>query len=112
MAADAPIDHEPIDYTIGSMDITEQVSTFNIIMRLVKWVSLGIAALLLMLTVWFGVGAGFIAAFLSAAFLMVAGFFLLRAKSASDRPHEGGHAPAPTAAAQRNEGWTTEAQAS
>ena len=87
MAADSPIDHEPIDYTIGSMDITEQAATFNVIMRLVKWVSLGVAALLLMLTVWFGTEAGFFTAFLSAAALMVLGIVFLKAKNASDRPH-------------------------
>lgn len=87
MAADSPIDHEPIDYTLGTMDISEQAATFNVIMRLIKWVSLGIAGLLLMLTVWFGAGAGFFPAFISAAVLMVAGFFLLRAKEESDRPH-------------------------
>ena len=106
MAADSPIDHEPIDYTIGSMDITEQVSTFNVIMRLVKWVSLGIAALLLLLTVWFGTPAGFFTAFLSATVLMVLGIVFLRAKNASDRPHEAG--PHASAAAQRNEGWTSQ----
>jgi len=106
MAADSPIDHEPIDYTIGSMDITEQVATFNVIMRLVKWVSLGIAALLLLLTVWFGTPAGPLTAFGSAIALMVVGYFALRAKNASDRPHE---TPArASAAAQRNEGWTTQ----
>ncbi|MDP8917101.1 MAG: aa3-type cytochrome c oxidase subunit IV [Pseudomonadota bacterium] len=106
MAADRPIDREPIDYTIGSMDITEQVATFNVIMRLVKWVSLGIAALLLMLTVWFGTAAGFFTAFASAAALIIVGFFLLRAKNKSDAPHETG--PSVSAAAQRNEGWTTQ----
>ena len=87
MAADTPLDHEPIDYTIGSMDITEQAATFNVIMRLVKWVSLGIAALLLMLTVWFGTEAGFFPAFLSAVALMVLGYVFLKAKNESDRPH-------------------------
>jgi len=110
MAADRPIDHEPIDYTIGSMDITEQVATFNVIMRLVKWVSLGIAALLLMLTVWFGIPAGFFTAFGSAAALMVVGFFFLKAKNKSDAPHE--TAPEPSAAAERNEGWTSQPQGS
>lgn len=84
--ADNPIDHEPIDYTIGSMDIAEQAKTFNVVMRLVKWVSLGIAALLLLLTVWFGTGAGFFTAFLCAAALVVAGWWFLRAKTESDRP--------------------------
>ena len=87
MAADSPIDHEPIDHTIGSMDITEQAATFNVIMRLVKWVSLGVAALLLMLTVWFGTDAGFFPALLSAVALVVLGVMFLKAKNASDRPH-------------------------
>lgn len=107
MAADSPIDHEPIDYTLGSMDITEQVATFNIVMRLVKWGSVGVAALLTMLTVWFGAGAGFIPAFLSAAVLMAAGVWFLRAKGESDRPHGAGEPATPSAASQRNEGWTT-----
>jgi thiamine transporter ThiT len=87
MAADSPIDHEPIDYTLGTMDITEQTATFNIVMRMVKWVSLGIAALLLMLTVWFGTEAGFFTALLSAVALMVLGVVFLKAKNESDRPH-------------------------
>jgi hypothetical protein len=86
MAADNPIDHEPIDYSIGSMDITEQRATFNVIMRLVKWVSLGTAALLLLLTVWFGTEAGFFTAFLAAAVLLFGGVYFLKAKNESDRP--------------------------
>lgn len=109
MAADSPIDREPIDYTIGSMDITEQVATFNIIMRLVKWISLGIAALLLLLTVWFGTPAGPLTAFGSAVALIVLGVFFLRAKNNSDAPHEAvAGTSTVSAAAQRNEGWTTQ----
>jgi len=87
MAADNPIDHEPIDYSIGSMDITEQTATFNVIMRLVKWVSLGTAALLLFLTVWFATEAGFLTAFLAAVVFLGLGIVLLKAKNESDRPH-------------------------
>jgi hypothetical protein len=87
MAAPKPSDVEPIDYTIGSMDITEQVATFNVIMRLVKWISLGVAAALLFLTVWFATEAGFFTALLSAVALMVLGIVFLRAKNESDRPH-------------------------
>jgi len=88
MAADSPIDHEPIDYTLGSMDITEQKATFNVIMRLVKWVSLGIAALLLMLTIWFGTEWGnFLNSLMCAVALLVIGVFALKAKNESDRPH-------------------------
>ena len=87
MAAQSPADIEPIDYTLGSMDITEQVSTFNVIMRLVKWISLGIAALLLFLTVWLATPANFFTGFISGAGLLFAGIVFLRAKNESDRPH-------------------------
>jgi hypothetical protein len=80
-------DVEPIDYTIGSMDISEHRATFDVFMALVKWASLGTAALLLLLTVWFGTEAGFFTAFLSAAAFMVVGVFLLKKKNESDRPH-------------------------
>ncbi len=85
--ADRASDVEPIDYTIGSMDITEHKATFDVFMTLTKWASLGTAALLLLLTVWFGTEAGFFTAFLAAAVFMVVGVFLLKKKNESDRPH-------------------------
>ena len=85
--AERATDVEPIDYTIGSMDISEHKATFNVFMALVKWASLGTAGLLLFLTVWFGTEAGPFTAFLCAAVLMVLGAFLLRKKNESDRPH-------------------------
>ena len=81
------LDVEPVDYTIGSMEISEQRATFNVFANLVKWGSLVIAGLLLFLTVWFGADLGFIPAFISAAVLVVAGWWLLKAKNESDRPH-------------------------
>ena len=85
--ADKALDHEPIDYTRGTMDIREQSATFNIFIGLTKWGSLFTAALLLFLAVWFGTEAGFFTAALSAFLLVVAGLFLLKKKNASDRPH-------------------------
>ena len=79
-------DVEPIDYTIGSMDISEQKATFNVVMGLTKWVSLSVAALLLLLVVWFGTSAGFIPAFISAAVMVVLGVWLLGKKEHNDRP--------------------------
>ena len=80
-------DVEPIDYSRGTMEIQEQKATFDIFIGLTKWGSLLIAALLLLLSVWFGTEAGFFTAFISAAVLFVAGWFLLKKKNASDRPH-------------------------
>ncbi len=85
--ADDALDHEPIDYRYGSMDITEQRATFNIIMRLVKWVSLWIAGLLLFLTIAFSTELGWFTGLIAGIVLMVAGYFLLKAKNESDRPH-------------------------
>lgn len=66
----------------GEMNISEQAWTWAFFMGLTKWVSLAMAVLILFLTVWFGVGAGFIPAFLSGAVLAVAGFFMLKSKKA------------------------------
>lgn len=66
----------------GGMNISEQAWTWAFFMGLTKWVSLAMAVLILFLTVWFGVGAGFIPAFLSGAVLAFAGFFMLKSKKA------------------------------
>ena len=80
-------DVEPIDYSRGTMEIDEQKATFDIFIGLVKWGSLLIAALLLFLSVWFGTEAGFLGAALPAVVVFVGGWFLLRKKNQSDRPH-------------------------
>ena len=80
-------DVEPIDYSRGTMDIVEQRATFDIFIGLTKWGSLFTAALLLFLSVWFGTEAGFFTAAISAIVLMVVGFWLLKKKNRSDRPH-------------------------
>jgi Bacterial aa3 type cytochrome c oxidase subunit IV len=85
--AERALEYEPIDYTIGTMEISEQKATFNVFINLVKWASLVITALMLFLTVWFGAEAGFIPAFISAVVVLVGGVWFLRAKNASDRPH-------------------------
>ncbi|MET4684974.1 aa3-type cytochrome c oxidase subunit IV [Brevundimonas faecalis] len=78
--ADPHADTASQDYVHGSMEISEQVSTWHLFMFLAKWGSLATAAVLLLLTVWFAVGAGFIAGLISAVVLYVAGFFVLRTK--------------------------------
>lgn len=78
MAAD---DHHS-DYQHGSMDVREQAETYALFMGLTKWGSLATAVILLFLTLWFAVGAGFLGAFIGAAVLAVAGVFFLRSKPA------------------------------
>lgn len=71
------------DYQRGAMDIAEQTATFNLIMGLTKWISLYMVALILLLVLWFCVpGAGFMSGLISAAVVVAAGTFLLRAKPA------------------------------
>ena len=81
------IDHEPIDYTIGSMEISEQKATFNVVVALVKWTSLVLAALLLTLTLWFGTAWTWFPSVVTGVIVFVLGAWLLRKKTESDRPH-------------------------
>ncbi|HAD84079.1 MAG TPA: aa3-type cytochrome c oxidase subunit IV [Brevundimonas sp.] len=62
------------------MNISEQAWTWSLFMGLTKWLSLAMAVLILFLTVWFGVGAGFVPAFISSAVMAVVGFFVLKNK--------------------------------
>jgi uncharacterized membrane protein len=62
------------------MNISEQAWTWSLFMGLTKWLSLATAVVILFLTVWFAVGAGFVAAFISGVVLSVAGFFMLKSK--------------------------------
>jgi hypothetical protein len=73
------------EYHPGEMDIREQVATFDAFGKMVKWGSLGIAALLLFLVLWFCVGAGFFGGLIPAVILVAAGIFFLR--SGPDQGH-------------------------
>ncbi len=71
------------DYHRGDMNIQEQSSTFDLFMGMTKWGSLGVAALLVLLVLWFCTPAGFMAGFIAAAVLTVAGVVFLREKPAA-----------------------------
>ena len=68
------------EYHTGDQDISEQVATFEAFGKMVKWGSLAIAALLLMLVLWFCVGAGFFGGLIPAVILLAVGIFFLREK--------------------------------
>lgn len=72
------------EYHRGDMDISEQVATFNLFNGLTKWGSLSIAAMMVLLVMWFCTPAGFVAGFISAAVLTVLGVVFLREKPAAD----------------------------
>lgn len=67
-------------YVHGSMPLNEQHATYGLFMNLTKWGSLGVAALVLFLTLWFHPGGNLIAAVICTAVLVVAGIIALRTK--------------------------------
>lgn len=71
------------EYHRGDMDIHEQAATFDLFMGLTKWGSLAIAALLVLLVLWFCTPAGFLSGFISAAVMVALGVVFLREKPAA-----------------------------
>ena len=65
-------------YHRGDMDISEQESTFHLVMNLTKWGSLHLASLLLFLVLWFCTPVGFLGGLISGAVVMALGIVLLR----------------------------------
>jgi hypothetical protein len=72
------------EYHHGQMDVTAQASTYHLFMGLTKWGSLAVAVGVLMLTLWFCVGAGFFGGLIPGIILLAAGIFFLRDKPADE----------------------------
>ncbi|MEG1452644.1 aa3-type cytochrome c oxidase subunit IV [Brevundimonas sp.] len=72
------------DYVHGQMEVSAQASMFNLFVSMTKWCSLAMAALLVLLVLWFAVGAGFITGFISAAVVTAIGIFVLRGKKSEE----------------------------
>jgi hypothetical protein len=70
------------DYAQGDQDITEQLATFGLFGKMMKWGSLAVAVLLVMLVLWFCVQAGFFAGAIAGAVLLTVGVYFLRSKPA------------------------------
>lgn len=68
------------DYTRGEMQISEQESTFDLVMGITKWGSLFIAAIVLFFTMWLYPRGNFMGAAASTFVLVAAAIFLLRKK--------------------------------
>ena len=73
----------PDDASTDAMEIDEQRSTYRAFDSLVRFGSLGVAALLLFLTLNFCTRVGFIGAAVPTVILLGAGLVFLRAKPAS-----------------------------
>ena len=71
--SEAVHDHHP-----GDQDISEQLATFSLFGKLMKWGGLSIVVLVLMLTLWFCVGAGFWAGAVAGVIVAAVGVYFLR----------------------------------
>lgn len=68
----------------GDMDVSAQVATFHLFNGLTKWGSLTLATLILMLTLWFCVGVGFLGGAIPGVVLFALGVVFLRDKPAQE----------------------------
>jgi hypothetical protein len=68
------------DYTRGEMIVEEHERTYSGFLKLTKWGSLYLAALLVFLVLWFCTGAGFLGGLISAVVLLVVGTLALSEK--------------------------------
>lgn len=68
-------------YQHGSMTINEQVATWSLVQGLLKWGSLGIAAVLVFLVLAFQHGGSFIGGLGAGIVLFAVGFVFLRSGS-------------------------------
>lgn len=71
-------DHDAQAYVRGSMTIEEQRQTWDLFMGLTKWGSLAVAAILLLLTLWFMPNGSLVTGLIGAGVLAVGGFFFLK----------------------------------
>jgi hypothetical protein len=70
------------DYQRGDMDISEQAATFHLVMGMTKWGCLVLAAMLVLLVIWFCTPAGFVPGFIAGVVVLAAGIFGLRQRKA------------------------------
>ena len=68
------------DYTRGEMIIEEHEKTYEGFLKMTKWGSLYLAALLVTLVLWFCTGTGFIGALTTGVVLLVLGTLALSEK--------------------------------
>ena len=81
--ADPHHDDSPDAYVRGSQEISEQASTFHAFIGMSKWGSLGIAAVLMFLTLAFQPGGSLVGGAIAAVVILVAGWFFLKSPKAA-----------------------------
>jgi thiamine transporter ThiT len=66
------------EYHHGDQSDADQAATYRLFGTLTRWVSLCLAVLILMLTLWFCVGVGFLGGLIPGLIVLAAGSFFLR----------------------------------
>ena len=72
------------DYHHGDQDVTEHVAAYRAFDALSKYGALSVAVLVLMLTLWFCLNAGFFGGLIPGLVVLVLGLLFLRSKPAQD----------------------------
>ena len=70
------------EYHHGEMNAATQVADYKVFLNFAKWISLVLASLILMLVLWFCVGAGFFGGLIPGLIVLGLGIFVMRAKPA------------------------------
>ena len=71
------------EYNPGDQNIAEQLATYSMFGKMMKWGSLGVAVLLVMLVLWFCVNAGFVSGLVAGLIVLAAGVYFLRSQPES-----------------------------
>jgi hypothetical protein len=75
------------DHAHGHMDIRQQQGAFDVFIKMTKWGSLAVAAVVLFATIWFCTEGGFLGGLIPALVLTALGVFFLRDKPAAAGAH-------------------------
>ena len=73
------MDEATSTYQHGDQEISQQAATYRLFGSLTKWASLMIAVTLVMLVLWFCIGAPFLGGFIPGMIVLAAGISFLRA---------------------------------
>ena len=71
-----------VEFHHGEMNASTQVADYKVFLNFAKWSSLGLAVVILMLVMWFCIGAGFFSGLVPGLILLALGIFMMRAKPA------------------------------
>lgn len=78
------MDEAASDYHHGDQDVSAQAASYRLFNVLAKWVSLTLAVLIVMLTLWFCIGASFLAGLVPGLVILAIGIYFLRSKPAQE----------------------------